>query len=294
LQAQSSSASGATAAVEATASSGNVQVLGNIANGGAAPAAQRSAAISAANLLMLRELSGAASGSAPDEHGATDAATSSSGERDNNVQVLGIAGNGAAPATQASAATSAATLQALRELSKNSFGDVASSSALDEHGLHGATSGSALTARNFGDAAAGSASKACRGGDILEHQQQVTLGVASGGNGGSASDAPSKASQLRLTPAALTVLLELHNGELELLQPLETNTCRELVRELKAATRLAHEGHTLTDAVALAALEVARHLPRSSGWPTVEQAATSGLCTALTQLQMSQHDGQWT
>ena len=37
------------------------------------------------------------------------------------------------------------------------------------------------------------------------------------------------------------------------------------------AKQLMHEG-TLTDAVALAALEVARHLPRSSGWLRVEQA----------------------
>ena len=37
------------------------------------------------------------------------------------------------------------------------------------------------------------------------------------------------------------------------------------------AKQLMHEG-ILTDAVALAALEVARHLPRSSGWLRVEQA----------------------
>ena len=67
-------------------------------------------------------------------------------------------------------------------------------------------------------------SEACRGGDTLEHQQRVELERRED-NAGNASSAPSKASQLRLTPAALTMLLQLHNGE------------RELLSELKAAAQ---------------------------------------------------------
>jgi hypothetical protein len=54
----------------------------------------------------------------------------------------------------------------------------------------------------------------------LEHQQRVELERRED-NAGNASSAPSKASQLRLTPAALTMLLQLHNGERELLSELK-------------------------------------------------------------------------
>lgn len=76
---------------------------------------------------------------------------------------------------------------------------------------------------------------------------------------------PSKAGQLRLTPAVLKVLLELQNGDRSVPQPL--STCKELVRELKEEAQSIHGG-VAADALALAALEVARNLPRSSGWPT--------------------------
>ena len=99
-------------------------------------------------------------------------------------------------------------------------------------------------------------------------EQRATLESAAGGGDGKTH---SRADQLRLTSAGLKVLLELHNGKRDLLQPLEAGTCGELVTQLKAEAQLKYGG-TLTDAVALGALEVARHLPQSSGWSTVEQA----------------------
>jgi hypothetical protein len=156
----------------------------------------------------------AASGSAPDEQGAEGAATGGNGQRDDDAQVLGVAGNGAEPATQRSAAISAASLQALCELSSNSvFRGVADGGAPDGHGGEGATSGSALAMQGSRSAAADRTSGACRSGDTLEHQQQVALAAASGSNGGNASDAPSRASQLRLTSTALTRTPGVHHAD---------------------------------------------------------------------------------
>ena len=122
------------------------------------------------------------------------------------------------------AASTAATLRVSLELSKSSFRGAASSSAPDGRGLQGATGDSALAEQDSRGAAAENVSEACRGGDTLEHQQRMEL-ERRVDNAGNASSAPSKASQLRLTPAALTMLLQLHNGE------------RELLSELKAAAQ---------------------------------------------------------
>ena len=85
-----------------------------------------------------------------------------------------------------------------------------------------------------------------------------------------------KASKLVLSPAARDMLLTLHNGEAEMLQPLESveggqTTLRSLVQELQAAAHDAY-GCSLTCGVALAALEVSRHQPGAAGWPSVESA----------------------
>ena len=182
---------------------------------------------------MLRELSdgqlrSAVRGSAPAK-GAEGAAKApvGNGERDVDGQALGNTTNGGASAPSAAqrlAASTAATLRVSLELSKSSFRGAASSSAPDGHGLQGATGGSALAEQDSRGAAAENVSEACRGGDTLEHQQRVELERRED-NAGNASSAPSKASQLRLTPAALTMLLQLHNGE------------RELLSELKAAAQ---------------------------------------------------------
>jgi hypothetical protein len=104
------------------------------------------------------------------------------------------------------------------------------------------------------------------------------VGIASGG-GTAAGHGVSSAHgagrtdtcKLRLTPAALKILLELQNGEREVPQPLEAKEFAVQITELRLAA-IFRLGGTLSDVGALAALEVARHLPRASGWPSCKAA----------------------
>jgi hypothetical protein len=80
--------------------------------------------------------------------------------------------------------------------------------------------------------------------------------------------------RLTLTDAAIHTLLELHNGEREILVPLEglsggSQHLQSLVERLQAAAHAKHN-HFLPRGVAVAPLEVARHQQDADGWPTVE------------------------
>ena len=82
--------------------------------------------------------------------------------------------------------------------------------------------------------------------------------------------------EICLTPEAAQIGLEMQNGERDLLLPLDCSPggelqLQQLVEELQAAAEKKLNG-ILPRARAIVALEVARHMPDSDGWPSVEQA----------------------
>jgi hypothetical protein len=79
-------------------------------------------------------------------------------------------------------------------------------------------------------------------------------------------------SQARLSQAAVQQLMELHNGENDLLQPLEAHACADIIGELREAVSAKFGGEPVSDALALVALEISRHLPDAHGWPTAQGA----------------------
>jgi hypothetical protein len=87
------------------------------------------------------------------------------------------------------------------------------------------------------------------------------------------SEAATGGPRVRLTREAQHELLELHNGDKELLTPLDGSSelLRELVSRLQAAVGITHGLH-LSSGVALVALEVARHRQGAEGWPSVDVA----------------------
>jgi hypothetical protein len=97
-------------------------------------------------------------------------------------------------------------------------------------------------------------------------------------NNGAASecerDGTSDNGKLTLTDTAIRTFLELHNGEREILVPLEglaggSTHLQSLVESLQAAAQAKHS-LLLPRGVAVAALEVARNQQDADGWPMVE------------------------
>ncbi len=87
-------------------------------------------------------------------------------------------------------------------------------------------------------------------------------------------DGTNSSGRLTLTDAAIKMLLELHQGEREMLVPLEgleggSEYLQGLIERLQAAAQAAHNLF-LPRGVAVAALEVARHQHGADGWPAVE------------------------
>ena len=144
-----------------------------------------------------------------------------------------------------------------------------------------------------GNGAAGEANVSTRGTPAGDAEGREPGGIGSGaervgtGNGAAceakanmqgapAGGANEGGRPLCLNPAARDMLLKLHNGEAEMLQPLDSieggqATLRDMIQQLQAAAQEAHGCH-LTCGVALAALEVSRHQPGAAGWPNVEAA----------------------
>jgi hypothetical protein len=77
--------------------------------------------------------------------------------------------------------------------------------------------------------------------------------------------------RLVLTPSAASMMLSLHNGEVDLLQPLEGDVASAFVENLQQAA-LDLFGLPLAQSTATTAMEVSRHLPGANGWPTSEEA----------------------
>jgi hypothetical protein len=93
-------------------------------------------------------------------------------------------------------------------------------------------------------------------------------------------DGTNSSGRLTLTDAAIKTLLELHQGEREMLIPLEgleggSEYLQGLIERLQAAAQATHNLF-LPRGVAVAALEVARHQHGADGWPAVEPTQNSG------------------
>ena len=87
-------------------------------------------------------------------------------------------------------------------------------------------------------------------------------------------DGTNSSGRLTITDAAIKTLLELHQGEREMLVPLEgleggSEYLQGLIERLQAAAQATHNLF-LPRGVAVAALEVARHQHGADGWPAVE------------------------
>ncbi len=78
---------------------------------------------------------------------------------------------------------------------------------------------------------------------------------------------------MRLTAEGSNKLIELHNTENGLLQPLDAPANAGFIAELQSAA-LARLGELLDEGLVLLALEVSRHLPNAHGWPSVDGALT--------------------
>ena len=103
-------------------------------------------------------------------------------------------------------------------------------------------------------------------------QSNCSPAVASGA---AAKPQPSP-TDLVLTPEALQIFLQLHNGERELLMPLESivggeEMLQQMVRQLQDAAEK-KLGGLLPRERALSVLEVARHQHGADGWPDIDQA----------------------
>lgn len=79
------------------------------------------------------------------------------------------------------------------------------------------------------------------------------------------------AQRIVFTEAARDLLLQLHGGEIDLLQPLDENENANLISSLQSAAHVRLEA-PLSHRMALSALEVSRHMPQACGWPSVEGA----------------------
>jgi hypothetical protein len=78
-------------------------------------------------------------------------------------------------------------------------------------------------------------------------------------------------SRVVLTEAAAQVMLQLHTGEMDILQPLDALEVSDLVSQVQA-TVLERLGSPLRRSMAMTALEVSRHMPGASGVPQLEEA----------------------
>jgi hypothetical protein len=77
--------------------------------------------------------------------------------------------------------------------------------------------------------------------------------------------------RLVLTPSAASMMLDLHNGEMDILQPLEGGFAAAFVENLQREA-LELFGLPLAPSMATTVMEVSRHLPGANGWPTLEEA----------------------
>jgi hypothetical protein len=84
---------------------------------------------------------------------------------------------------------------------------------------------------------------------------------------------PTPPPRVVLTNEAAQLALELHNGEIDIFQPLEGGDLDAMVRGLVAAVQVRF-GATVTFSPGLAytVLETARYLPGANGWPSIENA----------------------
>ena len=120
----------------------------------------------------------------------------------------------------------------------------------------------------------------------LPHQHHITTATAAQSNmmlrqgaqpsllapPAAANSLPQTANrQVQLSRAAGQQLIELHQAENRLLQPLEAQSCAGLIGKLQGLAVMKF-GAVLRDAIALSALEVSRHLPGAHGWPSAEGA----------------------
>ena len=82
---------------------------------------------------------------------------------------------------------------------------------------------------------------------------------------------PSPAQRLVLTAPAMELMIHLHHGDVELLQPLEESVVSDVADQLQRAAQ-ERFGLPLARKMAMSALEVSRHQCGASGWPTLDVA----------------------
>jgi hypothetical protein len=80
-----------------------------------------------------------------------------------------------------------------------------------------------------------------------------------------------------LTEAAALLMLQMHNGEREILQPLDALEVSDLVSQVQAAS-LERFFYPLLRSVAFTSLEVSRHMPGADGFPKLEEALACLRC----------------
>lgn len=81
----------------------------------------------------------------------------------------------------------------------------------------------------------------------------------------------SPAQRLVFTTPATQLMINLHHGDVELLQPLEESVVAAFVDQLQRAAQ-ERFGLPLARNKAMSALEVSRHLPGASGWPSLDES----------------------